>query len=71
MPTIRRMLRWASGAASSTGGADKLSRIAFLSQNSPLPQMLGIETMPSQPTLSRFLAALRQSTSEGLAGLHR
>ena len=52
-------------------GADKLSRIAYLRQDPAIPQVLGIEAVPSQSTLSRFLATFRQSTSEGLTALHR
>ena len=52
-------------------GADKLSRIAYLRQDPAIPQVLGIEAVPSQSTLSRFFAPFRQGTSEGLTALHR
>jgi hypothetical protein len=52
-------------------GADKLSRIAYLRQDPAIAEVLGIEAVPSQSTLSRFFAAFTHRTSEGLTGLHR
>ena len=52
-------------------GADKLSRVAYLGQDNAIAQVLGIEAMASQSTLSRFLAHFDQGASDKLNGLHR
>ncbi len=52
-------------------GADKLSRVAYLRQDPAIAEVLGIEAVPSQSTLSRFLARFRAPTSEGLTALYR
>ena len=52
-------------------GADKLSRVAWLQSDPALAEVLGVEAMVSQPTLSRFFAAFTQKTSSEMAQLHR
>lgn len=52
-------------------GADKLSRVAWLQSDPALAEVLGIEAVPSQSTLSRFFAAFSQASCQSLAGLHR
>lgn len=52
-------------------GADKLSRVAYLRQDPALAEVLGIEAVASQSTLSRFLAAFDESASNRLNELHR
>src|SRR5438105_1492971 len=52
-------------------GADKLSRVAWLQSDPAIAQVLGIEAVASQSTLSRFFEAFTQMTSRGMAGLHR
>lgn len=52
-------------------GADKLSRVAWLQSDGALAQVLGIEAVPSQSTLSRFFDLFTQRTCNVLAGLHR
>lgn len=49
-------------------GADKLSRIAYLRQDSAIPQVLGIEAVPSQSTLPAFP---RGVSPEQQRGTHR
>ena len=51
-------------------GADKLSRVAWLASDAALPEVLGIEAIPSQSTLSRFFGAFSLKSCEALAGLH-
>ena len=51
-------------------GADKLSRVAYLRQDPAIAEVLGIEAVPSQSTLSRFFAAFGQRTSQDLAALY-
>lgn len=51
-------------------GADKLSRVAWLQSDAALPEVLGIEALPSQSTLSRFFGAFTMKSCERLAGLH-
>jgi hypothetical protein len=51
-------------------GADKLSRIAWLQSDPALAEVLGVEAMVSQPTLSRFFAEFTQKTSSQMAQLH-
>jgi len=52
-------------------GADKLSRVAYLRQDAAIAEVLGIESVASQSTLSRFLAGFDQAASNGLNELHR
>jgi len=52
-------------------GADKLSRVAWLQSDPAIAQVLGIEAVASQSTLSRFFDAFTQKSCHVLAGLHR
>ena len=52
-------------------GADKLSRVAWLQSDPAVAEVLGIEAIPSQSTLSRFFDVFTQKTCNVLAGLHR
>jgi hypothetical protein len=52
-------------------GADKLSRVAWLQSDPAVAEVLGIEAIPSQSTLSRFFDVFTQKTCNALAGLHR
>jgi hypothetical protein len=52
-------------------GADKLSRVAWLQSDPALAEVLGVEAMVSQPTLSRFFAEFTQKASSEMARLHR
>jgi hypothetical protein len=52
-------------------GADKLSRVASLRQDPAIAQVLGVEAVASQSTLSRFLGAFDQAASDRLNELHR
>lgn len=51
-------------------GADKLSRVAWLQSDPALAEVLGVEAMASQPTLSRFFAEFTQKTSSHMARLY-
>ena len=51
-------------------GADKLSRVAWLQSDPAVAQVLGIEAVPSQSTLSRFFAAFTPRSCQALTGLH-
>ena len=51
-------------------GADKLARVAHLAHDPALPEVLGIEAVPSQSTLSRFFAACGRGASEALGQVH-
>lgn len=51
-------------------GADKLARVAHLAHDPALAEVLGIEAVPSQSTLSRFFAACGRAACEALGGLH-
>ena len=51
-------------------GADKLSRVAWLQSDPAVAEVLGIEAVPSQSTLSRFFAVFTQPTNDRLARLH-
>jgi hypothetical protein len=51
-------------------GADKLSRVAYLRNDPALAQVLGIEAVASQSTLSRFLNEFDAASSTGLNALH-
>jgi hypothetical protein len=52
-------------------GADKLARVAHLAHDPAVAEVLGIEAVPSQSTLSRFFAQCGRSAGEALSGLHR
>lgn len=52
-------------------GADKLSRVAWLQSDPAIAQVLGIEAVASQSTLSRFFDAFSQRACNGLTRLHR
>lgn len=52
------------------GGADKLSRVAWLQSDSAVAEVLGIEAVASQSTLSRFFGVFNQRTCQTLGGLH-
>jgi Transposase DDE domain group 1 len=52
-------------------GADKLSRVAWLQSDPALSQVLGVEAIASQSTLSRFFDVFGQKTCNALNVLHR
>ena len=52
-------------------GADKLSRVAWLQSDPALSQVLGVEAIASQSTLSRFFDVFGQKTCNALNALHR
>lgn len=52
-------------------GADKLSRVAWLQSDPALAEVLGVEAIVSQPTLSRFFGEFTQRTSSELTRLHQ
>lgn len=52
-------------------GADKLSRVAWLQSDPAVAQVLGVEAVASQSTLSRFFGVFNQRTCQALSGLHR
>ncbi len=52
-------------------GADKLSRVAWLQSDPALSQVLGVEAIASQSTLSRFFDVFGQRTCNTLNRLHR
>lgn len=51
-------------------GADKLSRVAWLQSDPAVAQVLGVEAVASQSTLSRFFEVFTQKSCERLSGLH-
>lgn len=51
-------------------GADKLSRVAWLQSDCAVADVLGIEAVASQSTLSRFFGVFTQRTCQTLGGLH-
>jgi hypothetical protein len=51
-------------------GADKLSRVSWLSKDEALPEVIGIERMASQSTFTRFFSRFRQSGAELLQQLY-
>jgi hypothetical protein len=51
-------------------GADKLARVGWLAQDSALAEVLGIERIPSQSTLTRFFGAFRHAASQRLQDLY-
>lgn len=52
-------------------GADKLSRVAWLQSDPAVAEVLGVEAVASQSTLSRFFAEFSQKSCQALSGLHR
>ncbi len=52
------------------GGADKLSRVAWLQRDPAVAEVLGLEAVASQSTLSRFFGVFNQRTCQRLGGLH-
>jgi len=52
-------------------GADKLSRVAWLQSDPAVAEVLGVEAVASQSTLSRFFSVFTQPTCQVLSGLHR
>lgn len=52
-------------------GADKYSKVAHLASDPALPEVLGIEAIPSQSTLSRFFEAFQAASATALSGIHR
>lgn len=51
-------------------GADKLARVAHLAHDPAVAEVLGIEAVPSQSTLSRFFAECGRAACEAISGLH-
>jgi hypothetical protein len=51
-------------------GADKLSRVAWLQSDPAVAEVLGIEAVASQPTLSRFFQVFSQASASVLGRLH-
>ncbi len=51
-------------------GADKLARVAHLAHDPAVAEVLGIEAVPSQSTLSRFFAQCGRKACEAMSGLH-
>lgn len=51
-------------------GADKLSRVAWLQSDPAVSEVLGVEAIASQPTLSRFFGAFTQKSASLLSRLH-
>jgi len=51
-------------------GADKLSRVAWLQSDTAVAEVLGIEAIASQSTMSRFFGAFTLKSCEQLARLH-
>jgi hypothetical protein len=51
-------------------GADKLSRVAWLQSDPAIAEVLGVEAIASQSTLSRFFDVFTQKSCDLLSGLH-
>jgi hypothetical protein len=51
-------------------GADKLSRVAWLQSDPAIAQVLGVEAIASQSTLSRFFEVFTQGSCQRLGQLH-
>ena len=51
-------------------GADKLSRVAWLQSDPAVAEVLGVEAVASQSTLSRFFGVFNQRTCQTLGHLH-
>ena len=64
------MWRWAMSGGILCG-ADKLSRVAWLQSDSAVAEVLGVEAIASQSTLSRFFGVFSQKSCNVLGGLHR
>ena len=52
-------------------GADKFSRVGQLSGDPALPEVLGIEAVASQPTLTRFFGRFSRAANERFGALYR
>ena len=52
------------------GGADQLSRVAWLLSDPAVAAVLGVEAVPSQSTFSRFFSVFTQPANDRLARLH-
>jgi hypothetical protein len=52
-------------------GADKLSRVGWLAQDVAVAEVLGIEAIPSQSTLTRFFRGFSQASNDGLNRMNR
>jgi hypothetical protein len=52
-------------------GADKLSRVAWLQSDPAIAQVLGVEAIASQSTLSRFFDKFAAKSSQALCELHQ
>lgn len=52
-------------------GADKLSRVAWLAQDAAVAEVMGIEAVPSQSTLTRFFRGFSQQSNDGMNALNR
>jgi hypothetical protein len=52
-------------------GADKLSRVAWLQSDPAIAQVLGVEAIASQSTLSRFFDKFAAKSSQALCKLHQ
>jgi hypothetical protein len=52
-------------------GADKLSLVAWLQSDPAIAEVLGVEAIASQSTLSRFFALFTQPSCDRLSRLHR
>jgi len=51
-------------------GADKLSRVAWLQSDPAIAEVLGVEAVASQSTLSRFFGVFTQKSCQVLSRLH-
>jgi hypothetical protein len=51
--------------------ADKLARVAWLQSDPAITEVLGVEAVASQSTLSRFFGVFTQKSCQVLSGLHR
>lgn len=52
-------------------GADKLSRVAWLAQDAAVAEVMGIEAVPSQSTLTRFFGQFTESHNDAMNALNR
>ncbi len=52
-------------------GANKLSRVAYLRDDPAIAEVLGVEEVASQSTLSRFVNGFDKNDSDELNGLHQ
>jgi hypothetical protein len=52
-------------------GADKLSRVAWLQSDPAVAEVLGVEAIASQSTLSRFFGVFGPKTCQALSRLHQ